>query len=142
MLVINGECLILGRLASFAAKQLLRGERVTIVNAEKVVVSGRREDILDTYRKWLETRNIANPRKGPFHHKKPDALVRMAIRGMLPYDRQKGREAFRRLRVYAGIPEELAGKEMITVPDARLEKLGTKKYIRISDISKHLGGGA
>jgi len=141
-MIIDGKGLVLGRLASFVAKQLLNGERVTIVNAEQVTVSGRREQILESYRKWLDTRNIANPRKGPFHHKTPDALVRMAVRGMLPYGKAKGREAFKRLRVYRGVPDELAGKEMATVPAARVEKLRTRRSIRVGEISRYLGGRA
>ena len=141
-MIIDGRDMILGRLASFVAKKLLSGESVTVLNAEHVVVSGRREEILEAYRKWMDTRNIANPRKGPFHHKTPDAIVRMAIRGMLPYDKPKGREAFRRLRVYVGVPEGIGGAEVSTVPGARVERLGRRKFIRVEEISKHLGGKA
>ncbi|MEM2878255.1 MAG: 50S ribosomal protein L13 [Candidatus Hadarchaeales archaeon] len=140
MLVIDGRDTILGRLASFVAKKLLEGESVTIVNAEHVVVSGKREKIIEIYRGWMQTRNIANPRKGPFHHRNPDALVRMAVRGMLPYDRHRGREAFRRLRVYTGIPEEMSGMETAHVPVAKIDSLGTRRYIRVGEISRFLGG--
>jgi large subunit ribosomal protein L13 len=138
-MIIDGKDLVLGRLASFVAKKLLSGEKVTIVNAEQVVISGRRDATLESYKAWLETRNIANPRKGPFHLKRPEALVRIAIRGMLPFDKPRGREAFRGLRVYTGVPEEFAGKELTSVPDAGLERLGTRRFIRIGELSKELG---
>jgi len=138
-MIIDGKDLVLGRLASFAAKRLLEGERVTMVNAEQVVVSGRKEATFDAYDAWLEVRNLTNPRKGPFHLKRPDELVRRAIRGMLPFDKPRGREAYHRLRVYVGVPQELAGKEMQPLPEASLEQLSTRRFIRIGKLSKHLG---
>ena len=138
-MIINGEDLVLGRLASFAAKRLLEGERVTVMNAEQVVVSGRKEATFDAYDAWLEVRNLTNPRKGPFHLKHPEELVRRAIRGMLPFDKPRGRVAYRHLRVYIGVPQELAGKEVQSLPEASLKRLGTRRFIRIGALSKHLG---
>jgi len=138
-MIIDGKDLVLGRLASFAAKKLLDGDRIIIVNAEQVVISGRRDATFDAYDAWLETRNLTNPRKGPFHLKRPEELVRIAVRGMLPFDKPRGREALRRLRVHIGVPKELAGKELTSVPDASLEQLGTRRFIRIGELSKHLG---
>jgi len=138
-MIIDGKDLVLGRLASFAAKRLLEGERVTVVNAEQVVVSGKKEATFDTYDAWLETRNLTNPRKGPFHLKRPEELVRRAVRGMLPFDKPRGRGAYGRLRVHLGVPPELAGKKMQTLPESSLEWLGTRRFIRIGDLSKHLG---
>lgn len=138
-MIIDGKDLVLGRLASFAAKRLLEGERVTVVNAEQVVVSGRKEATFDAYDAWLEIRNLTNPRKGPFHPKRPEDLVRRAVRGMLPFDKPRGRGAYGRLRVHVGVPLELAGKEIQTLPEASLERLGTRRFIRIGDLSKHLG---
>jgi large subunit ribosomal protein L13 len=138
-MIIDGKDLVLGRLASFVAKQLLRGDKVTIVNAEQIVISGRRDATLGAYDAWLKTRNLANPRKGPFHLKRPEELVRIAVRGMLPFDKPRGREAFHRLRVHMGVPKELAGKELTSIPDASLERLGTRRFIRIGELSKHLG---
>lgn len=140
MIIINGKDLVLGRLASFAAKKLLEGERVIVLNAEQVIISGRKEATLNSYRAWLETRNVANPRKGPQHTKRPEDIVRRTIRGMLSYDKPKGRNAFRRLRVFLGVPEEFAGKEAIKVPGASLSDLGTRRFIRVGELSQLLGG--
>lgn len=138
-MIIDGKDLVLGRLASFVAKRLLEGEHVAVVNSEQVVVSGRKEATFDVYDVWLEVRNLTNPRKGPFHFKRPEELVRRAIRGMLPFDKPKGRAAYRCLRVYVGVPQELADKEIQTLPEASLERLGTRRFIRIETLSKHLG---
>jgi len=138
-MIVDGKDLVLGRLASFAAKRLLEGEKVTILNAEHVIVSGRGDTTVDSYRAWLGTRNVANPRRGPIHPKRPEDIVRRAVRGMLPYSKAHGIEAFRRLRVYVSVPEEFSGKEMAQVPKAGLQSLGTRRYIRVGDLSKQLG---
>lgn len=139
-MIIDGKDLILGRLASFVAKRLLLGERVTIVNAEQVLISGKRETTFDEYRAWLEIRNLVNPRKGPLHPKRPNELVRLAIRGMLPFDKSRGRVAYRRLRVHVGVPQPLVGKEMQSVPEASSERLGTRRFIKVGQLSEYLGG--
>ncbi len=41
-ITINADGLILGRMASKIAKRLLNGERIIIVNAEKAILSGKR----------------------------------------------------------------------------------------------------
>ncbi|MGQ9788228.1 MAG: 50S ribosomal protein L13 [Candidatus Hadarchaeaceae archaeon] len=140
MIIIDGKDLVLGRLGSFVAKRLLEGERVTVLNADQVIISGRKDNTLASYRAWLETRNIANPRKGPQHPKRPEDIVRRAVRGMLPYDKPKGKAAFRLLRVYIGVPEEFSGKETTKVPRAGLTELGTRRFIRVGELSKLLGG--
>jgi len=138
-MIIDAKDLILGRMASFAAKRLLEGESVVIVNAEQAVISGRREATLDLYDAWLEIRSVVNPRKGPFHPRKPNDLVRLTVRGMLPFDKPRGREAYRRLKVYVGVPAEFKGKELKSLPGAKLERLGTRRFIRVGELSRHLG---
>ena len=139
LLLIDGKDLVLGRLASFVAKRLLEGERVTIVNAEHVIISGGREATFDTYDAWLKIRNLANPRRGPFHFRRPDDLVARTVRGMLPFDRPRGKAAYKRLRVHVGVPAEIAGQELRTLPEASLQRLGTRRFITIGKLSKHLG---
>ena len=41
--VVNAEGLILGRMCSKIAKRLLNGEVIIIVNAEKIVISGKKK---------------------------------------------------------------------------------------------------
>lgn len=137
-MIIDAKDTVLGRLATFVAKRLLEGERVAIVNAEQAVISGRREATFGVYEAWLQIRNVANPRKGPVHLRRPDDLVRMTVRGMLPFDKARGREAYRKLRVYVGVPAEFKDKEMKSLPEASLERLRTRRFIRVGELSKHL----
>jgi len=137
-MIVDATDMILGRLASFAAKRLLAGEQVMVVNAERAVISGGRERTFDTYEAWLQIRNLANPRKGPFHLKRPDDLVRLTVRGMLPFDKARGRAAYRKLKVYVGVPAELKDKQMQVVDEASLKRLGTRRFIKVGELSKHL----
>ena len=138
-MLIDATDLILGRMASHVAKSLLEGKEVTIVNAEKAVISGRRQATFSERDAWMEIRNLVNPRKGPFHPRRPDDLVRRTIRGMLPYKKPKGREAYRRLRVYVGVPPELEGREARSIAGAHLKRLGTRRFITVGELSRHLG---
>ncbi len=140
MRIINAEGLILGRLASKVAKMLLEGEEVVIVNAEKAIITGNREDIFAKYKQRTELRTRTNPRRGPFYPKRSDEIVRRTVRGMLPWKTDRGRKAFKRLKVYVGIPKEFEGKELETISEAHMSKLATPKYVTVGEVAKFLGG--
>ncbi len=140
MRIINAEGLILGRLASKVAKMLLEGEEVVIVNAEKAIITGNREDIFAKYKQRTELRTRTNPRKGPFYPKRSDEIVRRTVRGMLPWKTDRGRRAFKRLRVYVGVPREFEGKELETISEAHMSRLATPKYVTVGEVAKFLGG--
>ena len=63
--VINGDGLLLGRLASLVAQRGLAGEEIAIVNVEKVIISGSRARVLANYRHKRE-RGASGDRWGPF----------------------------------------------------------------------------
>ncbi len=140
MRIINAEGLILGRLASKVAKMLLEGEEVVIVNADKAIITGNREDIFAKYKQRTELRTRTNPRRGPFYPKRSDEIVRRTIRGMLPWKTDRGRKAYRRLKVYAGIPREFQGKEFETIIEADASRIATPKYVTVGEVAKFLGG--
>ena len=118
--VVNGEGLILGRMCSKVAKRLLNGEQIIIVNAEKVVLSGKRKSKVAEAHVFLE---VGAPERGPFHSRRPDRIVRKTVRGMVPWRLPKGKSAYKRLKVYMGVPEELKGQPMETVDQALASKL-------------------
>lgn len=138
-MIIDGENLILGRTASVVAKKLLGGEKIKIINAEKMVITGSKNDIFGRYKERRERRNLANPRKGPHYPKDPERIVKRAIRGMLPYRKPKGREALKRVRVYAGIPEALKNEKAIKLEDAELNREKSFKYVTVESVSEYLG---
>lgn len=139
-MIINATNLILGRMASVVAKELLKGEKVIIVNAEESVISGSKPSILKKYKERRERKSIVNPaRHGPFFPRRPEGIVRRAVRGMLPYKKAKGSNAFKNLKVYIGIPKELEGKEMKTLEVANASKLRVPKHIKLKELCNLLG---
>jgi len=133
--VIDADGLILGRLASVVAKRLLKGEEITIVNAEKAVISGRRKSKIMEAKIFLE---VGNPERGPFHYRRPDRILRRTVRGMLPYRQPKGKQAYKRLKVYIGIPEELEGQKIETLADAKAAKLKCPHF-SLGEFAKEIG---
>jgi len=133
--VIDAKGLVLGRIASNVAKRLLQGEKIFILNAEKAVISGRRLSRVREAKTFLE---VGHPRKGPYHPRRPDQVLRRTVRGMLPRKKPKGMEAYRRLRVFIGVPQEFEGKETKTIPDADAEKLRCP-YITLGELAEETG---
>jgi large subunit ribosomal protein L13 len=64
-------------------------------------------------------------------------ILRRSVRGMLPYQTAHGREAYKRLKVYLGIPKELEGKELEVLEKT---KNPAGKSITLGEVSKYLGG--
>ena len=138
MKIYNGEGIILGRLASAAAKAALLGEEVHVINCEKIIVSGKKAN---TYAMAKARRDRKGyPLKSAKHSRLPERYVRRSIRGMLPWKFTRGKEAFKRIMCYKGIPAEYAGKEYIVVQKASVNKLPTLKYITVGEICKQIGG--
>ena len=133
--VIDGEGLILGRLSSMVAKRLLNGEFIELVNAEKIVVSGAKKMIIDREKEFL---GVGGHEKGPVHYRQPHRIVRKTIRGMLPHRKAHGREAFRRLKVHIGVPEEFEAAEKETIEKIQARILG-KRYVTIGEIAENIG---
>ncbi len=133
--VIDGDGLILGRMASEVARRLLAGETIEIVNAEKIVVSGKRQMVVN---KELEFLGVGGHEKGPVHYRQPHRIVKKTIRGMLPYRKATGMKAFRRLRVHIGVPEELEAVEKQTIPEVHSSTL-SRRFVTIGEIAEAIG---
>lgn len=132
---IDAKGLVLGRMASIVAKRLLNGERIHIVNAEEAVISGRRLSILRESKEFLQ---VGHFRRGPLHPRRPDMIVKKAVRGMLPRKKPRGQEALKRLRVHIGVPQELRDREKETMPEVDARNL-RGPYIRVSELARNIG---
>ena len=137
--IVDASNLILGRMASYVAKKALQGNRVVVLNAERAIISGTKERVVARAKQKLKTRTLGNLEKSPTHPRKPDGYVRRVIRGMLPWKKTTGKEAFRRVRVYIGTPEEFRDKPVTRVADADASKLRVP-YISIARLSEEIGG--
>lgn len=137
-IVIDATNHIAGRLASHVAKLLLKGNRVSLVNCEKIMMSGTRSNIIKEYREFLEIASILNPKHGPFHPRRPDTIMKKMIRGMLPRKKPSGMEAHKRLRTYIGTPRELKSFEKIQLEKAKIRK-SASNYTTMADIGRTVG---
>ena len=136
-MIINAEDTILGRLATYAAKQALLGEKVFIINCEKAIITGSRKDILNDFAERIAR---GNPFKGPYFPRRSDMIVRRTVRGMLPRRKSKGRIAYKNVICYLGMPESLKNEKIISLENANINRLRTLKYLYLKEISRVIGG--
>ena len=129
IVVIDGKSALLGRLASYVAKQSLLGKKIAIVNCEEVVISGKSKSIILEYRE-VRQRGGASM-KGPFFPKSPERIVKRTIRGMLSYKQGRGRSAFKKIKCYNKVPKELENEKMIV--SGKPKRI---KTIRLGDLSR------
>lgn len=136
--VIDATDHIAGRLASNVAKMLRQGNRVSIINCEKIMLSGTRSNIIKEYREFLEISSILHPKHGPYHPRRPDTIMKRMIRGMLPKKKPSGMEAHRRLRTYIGIPKQLKSFEKKQIEKAKITKTPSN-YTTMADVGRTIG---
>ncbi|GBE55753.1 MAG TPA: 50S ribosomal protein L13 [Euryarchaeota archaeon] len=140
MKIFDASGVVLGRLASNVAKDILSNEDVIVVNAEEAIITGNKKNILEKYMHRINRRSLVNPaRHGPFFPKRPDRIIKRTVRGMVPYKQEKGRKAYKRLKVYVGIPEEYSDTAKIVLEDSTYKKLSVPKYIKLGELSRLLG---
>lgn len=113
-IIVDASYSSLGRLASFVAKQALKGKFVVVVNSEKAIILGKPKVILQDYLKHLELGH--GVMKGPLHSKLPSSICRQAIRGMIGWKKSSGQQAFKNVRCYEGVPAEYEQLEKISFP--------------------------
>ena len=134
MRIIDASDCIVGRLASSVAKSLLNGDQIHIINAEQAVISGTKEMVFGEY---IGKRKLNHPRKGPYYPRMPHMMLKRAVRGMIPYQKPRGREAFKRLKIDVGKPASLEDEKIEMVSGAKMN--ATSKYVTLGDVSKVLG---
>lgn len=111
--VLNAEGKVLGRIASEVAKVIRGkhkasftphvdcGDNVIIINAEKIRLTGDKMNVKEYVRHTGYPGGQRKVTPKVLLTKKPEKVVEMAVRGMLPRNRL-GRQVFKNLHVYAG----------------------------------------
>ena len=111
--VVDADGVVLGRLATKVAMMLMgkhkptytpfldTGDHVVIVNADKVRLTGRKEDdkVYRTHSGYPGGLKEIQARK--MRQKRPERMLELAIQGMLPKTKL-GKQMYRKLNVYAG----------------------------------------
>ena len=103
-IVIDGRGHLLGRLASAVAKQLLRGQHITVVRAEEIMISGPKMRNKLRFMAFLNKRCNVRPSHGAIHYRSPHRIFWRTVRGMLPHKTARGALALSHLKVVDGIP--------------------------------------
>lgn len=126
--IIDAEGAVLGRLASTIAARLRgkhnplftphvdTGDWVIVINADKIVLTGRKWEKKQYYRHSGYIGGLKTITAQKLFEKKPEDLVRYAVKGMLPKNRL-GRKLFKKLKVYAGghHPHQAQQPEVLTL---------------------------
>lgn len=126
--VFDANGVVLGRLATQVAHRLRgkhnplftphtdTGDWVIVINAEKIVLTGRKLDQKMYYRHSGYIGGLKQMTAKELLEKKPEELVRTAVKGMLPKNKL-GRQLFKKLKVYTGNahPHEAQQPEVIKI---------------------------
>ena len=111
--VVDAEGAVLGRLASSIAARLRgkhnplftphvdSGDWIVVVNADKIVLTGRKWDQKNYYRHSGYIGGLKTITAQKLLEKRPEDLIRFAVKGMLPKNRL-GSKLLKKLKVYAG----------------------------------------
>lgn len=111
--VVDADGKVLGRVASEIARRLRgkhkptfcnfqdNGDFIVVINADKVHLTGNKWDDKKYYRHTGYMGGIKEQTAKEVLAKKPEELIRMAVKGMLPKNKL-GRKQLKKLKVYAG----------------------------------------
>ena len=126
--LVDAEGEVLGRLATQIAARLRgkhnpmftphvdSGDSVIVVNAEKIVLTGRKWTQKKYYQHSGYIGGLKEITARKLLEKRPEDLIRFAVKGMLPKNRL-GRTLIKKLKVYAGgsHPHEAQQPEPLTL---------------------------
>merc|ERR1711990_205536 len=141
LVVIDCRGHLLGRLASFVAKEALAGQKIMLVRAEEINISGsfirNKLHLLMKKQKRMST----NPKRGPFHHRSPADMLMRTIRGMLPHKIYRGSAAFQRVKAVDGCPAPFDKIKKMVVPSAlRVSRLRPgRKFCTLKRLASETG---
>ncbi len=138
VLYIDATGHVAGRLCSRVASEIIRGRKVVVLNAEKAVISGKRDAVFEAWKRRLELGSKVNPAYGPLHPRRPDNILWKMVRGMVPKTKAKGTDGLKRLRVYIGVPQKYSGVKLSRIDDAVATR-PLPMYTTIEEISHSIG---
>ncbi|MEM0107005.1 MAG: 50S ribosomal protein L13 [Candidatus Micrarchaeaceae archaeon] len=127
-----------GRIASRIAKDLMNGNKVVVVNSEKALISGSKKSLVEKYKTRLNLQEKSNPEHSPYWPRRPDLLFKRIVRGMLPHNKPRGKEAYKKLRVFMGVPNEFKNAKPKSIEIKNAKDMYVHS-ITIEELSKLLG---
>ena len=137
-MIIDGEGLVLGRLASKVSKMLLEGESITVLNAEKIMISGSKDWAYQKYKQRIDRASISNPRRmGPKYPRRPDDIFRRTVRGMIPYKNHPEEKPLSDLKYTWEFQRNLKYRKPSRIPEAQPKNI--VKSVELGTVSQLLG---
>ncbi len=103
-LVIDAEGSVMGRIASFVAKQALFGKEIIVVNSDKAIITGTKKNILANYVQKRARGGYSQ--KGPYFPTIPELIMKRTIRNMLAFRQVRCERACSLIRDDNRGPEE------------------------------------
>lgn len=140
-ITVDGRGHIMGRLASIVAKELLSGQKVTVVRCEAINMSNTLFRQQLKYATFKRKTNNVNPKHGPFHQRAPSKIFWRVVRGMIPHKTARGAAALDRLKVFDGCPHPYDFKKKMVIPQALkvLRIKSHRKFCVLGDLSNKYG---
>lgn len=131
----------MGRLASIVAKQILSGQKVVVVRAEEINISGNFFRAKLKFKAFMRKRCVVNPTHGPVHFRAPSKIFWRTVRGMVPHKTARGAAALERLKCFEGIPAPYDTMKRQVVPAAlRVLRLKPgREFTNVSRLSQEYG---
>ena len=126
--LIDAEGLVVGRLAAIIATRLRgkhkpiftphmdTGDHVIVINAEKIVLTGRNKPDEKIYRHTMYPGGLKSTTYGKVLEKNPERLITRVVKGMLPHN-TLGALTLKKLKVYKGSehPHEAQNPEALEI---------------------------
>ncbi len=134
-MIIDGKELVLGRASSIIAKELIKGNKIDLINTDKVIILGTKKEILEKYFTRRNLKGKGNPEKGPKFPRTIQGIFKRSLRGMLPKN-SRGREMLKQFKAFIGTPKEFEGKEKKEI-NAKAKTI--HKYLTLKELSTLLG---
>lgn len=119
----NISIFLMGKSKPYFVRHLDVGDYVVVVNAKDVKVTGKKEVLKKYYRASGYPGGLKIESLGDLRQRKPEEIIRHAIKGMLPQNKLRDR-MMRRLFVFAG--EEHTYKDKFEI---RNSKPSTVRYM-------------
>ena len=91
------------------------GDYVVVINAEKVLVTGKRQELKEYYHNTFYPGGARFESLKDVLKRKPTMIVEHAVKGMLPHNRL-GRQMFKKLKVYTGSSHPHSAQKPETLP--------------------------
>ncbi len=111
--LVDAKDKVLGRLATQLAMRLRgkhkpiftphadTGDFIVVINADKVIMTGKKWENKNYYRHTGYTGGLKSLPAKKLREKKPEDIIRLAVKGMLPKN-SLGRRQLKKLKIYAG----------------------------------------